>query len=254
MVPARLYRLRIFIYSFRKASLPSGSASAFIIPSSPGRRAPIRTGHGTPTGISVQRFGPQGPTGTGELLSTAASGQGTAASVEASVFATAPSIGCDSSHPASVALPGPRIRTAGAGGSQRHEASPGSVARAARGRSTSAVAFRTSGLADLSRAAVTGATSSRRLDPERSERVDGGPGAQSPVVCGPGVARLADIPALFAVSASRLTTASGTTALPSSLTKSGEEATSPTNLRPTTNALSLREEPTPPHPLTGRGN
>jgi hypothetical protein len=53
-----------------------------------------------------------------------------------------------------------------------------------------------------SRAAVTGATSSRRqepagfADPERSKRVDGDRGSQSPSVCRPSAARLANTPAL----------------------------------------------------------
>jgi hypothetical protein len=112
--------------------------------------------------------------------------------------------------PFSVALPGPRSRTDGAGDPQRFEARPGSVAQVARSRSihlpfqaTPAVTtFRTS-LADTtsSRAVVTAATSSRRLDPEHSERVDGEGGAQSPVVCGSGAAPPADVPALFAVDA-----------------------------------------------------
>jgi hypothetical protein len=73
----------------------------------------------------------------------------------------------------------------GAGGLQRRGASPGSAARAARGRSTSAPAFRTSP-ADISpsRAAVTGATSSRRPEPAG---VDGERGSQSP----PSLARTA---------------------------------------------------------------
>ncbi len=135
----------------------------------------------------------------------------------------------DFSSPASVALPGSRSPRDGAGGPQRPEARPGLPAQAVRGHSTSTTALRTPGLATPSRAAVTGATSSRRpepaglADPEPSmpgrgsevarspvvtsaasrerrtcaygERVDGGPGSQSPVVCGSGVARPADLPA-----------------------------------------------------------
>jgi hypothetical protein len=87
--------------------------------------------------------------------------------------------------------------------------------------------FRTSGPATSSRGAVIGATSSRRpepaglADPERSKRVDGGPGAQSPPVCRSGAARLADIPAVVAVSACATTVATGT----------------PTDLQATTAAL-----------------
>ena len=60
-----------------------------------------------------------------------------------------------------------------------------------------------------SRAAVTGATSSRRqepaglADPERSERVDGERGAQLHEVCWSGAARPADLPAAVAVGAPR---------------------------------------------------
>jgi hypothetical protein len=89
---------------------------------------------------------------------------------------------------------------------------PVACTAAARGRSTSAAVFRTSGPADSSRAAVTAATSSRRLDPERSERVDGGPGSQSLLVCGPSAARLANTPAAVAVGAASFAGATGTAA------------------------------------------
>ena len=104
----------------------------------------------------------------------------------------------DFSSPASVALPGSRSRRDGAGGPQRPVARPGLPAQAVRGRSTSTTALRTPGLATPSRAAVTGATSSRRPEPAGLAdplRVDGERGSQSPVVCGSGVARPADLPA-----------------------------------------------------------
>jgi hypothetical protein len=146
-------------------------------------------------------------------VSAATSREGTAASVEQSVFAAAPLAECDFSRSALVALPGPRGATGGAGGLQRRGASPGSPTRAARGHSTPATAFRTPPAdTDSNRAAVTRATSSRGLVAERGERVDGEGGAQSPPVCGPGAGPLADIPAALAVSASNLASASGTTA------------------------------------------
>jgi hypothetical protein len=65
------------------------------------------------------------------------------------------------------------------------------------------------------RAAVTSASNraGAHADPERasSERVDGERGPQSRPVCGPGAARLADIPALFSVSAPHITSAPRTT-------------------------------------------
>ncbi len=104
----------------------------------------------------------------------------------------------------------------------------------------------TSGLPSLSRAAVTDATSSRRLDPEQAcpdagvrprdlrwslvrpnesrghalcgEWVDGERGSQSPLVCGSGAARLADIPAAVAVSAPHAANTPGTLTPLSSLT------------------------------------
>jgi hypothetical protein len=73
----------------------------------------------------------------------------------------------------------------------------------------------TSGLHQPSRAAVIDATSSRRLDPEHRERVDGERGSQSLPVCRPGAARLANTHALSPSSPADLT---GTTTNPSSLT------------------------------------
>jgi hypothetical protein len=81
--------------------------------------------------------GRRGPTGTGEVLSAPASGEGTAASVEQSIFATAPATEYGLSHSASVALPGPRSCRSGAGEPRRPEGTPcRSRAQAARSRST----------------------------------------------------------------------------------------------------------------------
>ena len=131
------------------------------------------------------------------------SGQGAVPSTEQSAFAPAHSTARSPSHPASVVLPGPRSRRNGAGGFQRPEAHPGLLAWVARGRSTSAAALRASPApATPSRAAVTAAASSRRQELADPAGVDGGPGSQSPPVCGPSAARLANTPALFAVNAS----------------------------------------------------
>jgi hypothetical protein len=123
------------------------------------------------------------------------------------------------SQSAPVALPGSRCHVGGAGGPQLRRVCPDSPVRAVRGHripsASSYGVFRTSAAnSTLSRAAVTGATSSRQLDPERPwrERVDGEGGAQSPSVCGPGPARLADTPAFVAVSALFFASAAGTAA------------------------------------------
>lgn len=116
----------------------------------------------------------------------------------------------------------PGVPRSGAGGPQRHATSPGPAAWATRGRSTSAAALRTSGPANQSRAAVIGATSSRRPEPAGLADpigVDGGPGSQSPVVCGPSAARLANTPALFAVGAPHYAGLTGTAATLSSLAR-----------------------------------
>ena len=81
-------------------------------------------------------------------------------------------------------------------------ASTGGGNRRSRGARAQSLAS-TTHLHPLSRAAVTDATSSHRLDPERSERVDGERGSQSPPVCRPSAARLANTPAAVAVSVPR---------------------------------------------------
>jgi hypothetical protein len=97
----------------------------------------------------------------------------------------------DFSRPASVTLPGSRVRMSSAGGSQRCGVSPGPVVRAARGCSnsldSSAVAFRT--------------------PPTPVPSTHAGP------------ARPADLVAAFAVDASDFAGASGTITNPSSLTR-----------------------------------
>lgn len=124
-------------------------------------------------------------------------------------------------RPAPVALPGSRGRRSSAGGFQRSGARPGFVAAAVRGCSTfsaASAAFRTPGLADSSRVAVTNVTSHVGSTPSApsAKRVDGERGSQSPPVCRPSAARLANTPA-FALSASHTAGTSGTTATPPSL-------------------------------------
>jgi hypothetical protein len=170
-------------------------------------------------------------------VSAPTSGQRAVPSPEQSAFPPArPTAPCFF-HLASVALSGPRRRSA-AGGSQRPEARPGLLALAARGRFTSATALRTPpALNSSSRAAASqseqasqsdsfaqrargaalvgiGATSSPRQESAglaAPAAVDGERDAQSPPVGGPGAARLANTPALFVVDASRCTGAAGTT-------------------------------------------
>lgn len=95
-----------------------------------------------------------------QLVRTPISANGSARHASARFAMPADQLSDDFSRPASVALPGSRIRMSSAGGSQRRGASPGPVVRAARGCSTSsasnATAFRTS----LAVSASTPATSS----------------------------------------------------------------------------------------------
>jgi hypothetical protein len=136
-------------------------------------------------------------------------------------------------------------RIAGGAESERtHSCS--SQARPARGCAT-ASASEASALAapnPSSRVAVTDATSSRRLDPERSERVDGERGAQSPSVCVPGAARLADTPAAVAVDAPSTSGAPRTTDQPSSTTHLHSSPTT-TNQREGAHGECLTPSPQP---------
>jgi hypothetical protein len=125
------------------------------------------------------------------------------------------------SRPALVALPGPRRRTDGAGGLQRHGAGPGSPARAARGRSTSATAFRTSP-ADTapSRAAVIAVTSRGDASPQGAATPCGLTASAADnrlTSAGQAQACLADIPAAVAVDAANSASVSRTNDRPSSL-------------------------------------
>jgi hypothetical protein len=107
-------------------------------------------------------------------------------------------------------------QTAGAHGAGRVNRGrlvlPSRRSRSTRCRSTFAS---TSAVAASSRAAVAGATSPRRQEPAGladPAGVDGKRGAQSPVVCRPSTARLANTPAAVVVSAPSLAHAAETTA------------------------------------------
>jgi hypothetical protein len=130
-----------------------------------------------------------------------------------SLGATAPSGESHAPH-FSVALPGPRSRTSGAGGLQLQGARPGSPAGAARGRSASSAST------TPSRAAVTGATSSRRCAATPSGFAASGltadPAHNASPSAGPGAARPADLPAF---SLSNHASATGTTTPATSLTR-----------------------------------
>jgi hypothetical protein len=112
--------------------------------------------------------------------------------------------------PFSVTLPGSRSRRGGADGPQRPEARPGLPAQSVRGRSTSTTAFRTPGLADSSRAAVTGASNRASSTPSAASGLTADPAHNRPPSAGSGKARPADLPADVAVDAPNYVGAPGT--------------------------------------------
>ena len=152
------------------------------------------------TASNRERAPGKGLQGTRRVVSASVSGQGTPSPMYGAARAAARPALPSSSTPASVALPGTRIRTGGAGGLQLHEARPGSVARAARGRSTSPRPFAAPSCGAVTRqgsalaASPQGLTATAADHPLRS--------------AGVGAAHPADLPA-FAVTAPHPATATG---------------------------------------------
>jgi hypothetical protein len=163
---------------------------------------------------------------------TPISATGSARHASARFAAAVDRLPSDFSRPASVTLPGSRIRRSSAGGSQRLGASPGPVVRAARGCSASlasiATAFRTpltvsaSTPATSSRGAVTAAIARGGASPEGAAppcELTAKPAHNRPPSAGLGAALPVDIVAAVAVDASNFAGVLGTPTNPSSLTR-----------------------------------